>query len=351
MNPDKDRLYNCMENRLNREGIKKYSERFTRTIAKAYFKDKQRISGQEILELEPIRQINLFVIKNLFKEWQKETGKLKSQYFDYQNAEVNAALKEFMNILSRHISIDKKDFIPLYQSATEETVLLIFSPYDFYTHILKRNDDSMDMEDLKRVLKYVKVNRHLWQALIEKVEEQNIVSIDQNNLPQLLDNVFASIDDTPEDIEEYLREFTAVVPLTENDIYTEDSGISQTSTASDSVDSRTPLTDVDTVTWEVENTSKTLHDELAVKQSTTIADIHAKRKISNINENITLNQRFMFINTLFNGDDSLFSEVLNVLERKQSYQEAIQFLGDEFPHWDMEAEEVQEFIEIIGKRY
>ena len=274
MNPDEDRSYYYMENRLNREGIKKYSERFTRAIADQYFEHHEKIAGKEILELQPIRQINLFVIKNLFKEWQKETGKLKSKYFDYKSPEVNTALKEFMNILSRHISISKNDFIPLFQSATEETVLLIFSPYDFYTHILEHNDDSMNMEDLQRVLKYVKVNRHLWAALIEKVEEQNIVSIDRNNLPRLLDDVFSSIEETPEDIEEYLHEFTAVIPLTENDIYSEgDEDIPEPPVRDTEPQDDNDFNDIQ---WEIEPASKTLYDELAAERPTTIADIHEK---------------------------------------------------------------------------
>ena len=59
----------------------------------------------------------------------------------------------------------------------------------------------------------------------------------------------------------------------------------------------------------------------------------------------------MFINMLFDGDDVRFNQVLSTLENKQSYEDAIGFLGAEFPNWDVETEEVMEFIEIVRKRY
>ncbi len=352
-------LYNSgMENRLNREGIKKYSERFTNTIADQFFRDRTKISGTDVLELQPIRQVNLFVIKNLFKQWQKETGKLRSKYFDYENEEVKNALREFMNTLSRHISISKNDFIPLFQSATEETVLLIFSPYDFYTHILEMNDDAMKVEDLKRILRYVKVNKNLLEVMIQKVEEQHLAVVNRNNLPGLLDEVFASIDDTPEDIEKYLKEFTAVIPLGENDLYT----VEETAPLAVPENMAEEEPDIDhkpehagineqDVQQNTGQTQKTLHDELSGERKNTLADIHSQQKISSILDNITINQRFMFINTLFDGDDNRFKEAVEVLEGHNNHQNAIDYLHEQFPNWDQESEEVQEFLEVLSKRF
>ena len=349
-----------MENKLNREGIKNYSERFTDTIVDRFFEGKERISGKEILDLQPIQQVNLFVIKNLFKHWQKETSKLKSRYFDYEHPEVKEALQEFMNAISQHISISKPDFIPLFQGATEETVLLIFSPYDFYTHLLEMNDHSLKVDDLKRIMKYVKVNRNLMEALIEKVEEEHLAIVDKSNLPRLLDEVFASIDDTPEDIEEYLTEFTAVVPLGENDIYTVEAPRSIPDEADSALTTQSPGAINDPIPangeersaqWNVSPSQKTLHDELSGEAKNTIADIHAQQKITSILDNLTINQRFMFINALFDGDDERFKNVIQTLERSKSHQAAIHYIQDQFPGWDLDSEEVQEFFEVLSKRF
>ena len=58
-------------------------------------------------------------------------------------------------------------------------MLLIFSPYDFYTHILEMNDDAMKVEDLKRILRYVKVNKNLLEVMIQKVEEQHLAVVNR----------------------------------------------------------------------------------------------------------------------------------------------------------------------------
>ena len=351
-----------MENKLNREGIKNYSERFTDTITDDFFNGKERISGKEILDLQPIQQVNLFVLKNLFKHWQKETNKLKSKYFDYEHPGVKEALQEFMNTLSQHISINKKDFVPLFQGATEETVLLIFSPYDFYTHLLEMNDHSLKVDDLKRILKYVKVNRNLLEVLIQKVEEEHLTMVDKSNLPRLLDEVFASIDDTPEDIEEYLTAFTAVVPLGEGDIYTVEAPKERLN--NDVVHPPTPKEnqekmedpsqangDERSVQWHVDPPQKTLHDEFSGDAKNTLADIHAQQKITSILDNLTINQRFMFINALFDGDDQQFKKVIQILERSESHQAAIDYIQETYPNWDLDSEEVQEFFEVLSKRF
>src|SRR5688572_29161881 len=102
-----------MDNNLSVEKIKSYSIDFANTICNNFFKINNRISGQQILTVTPVKQVNLFILKNLFEEWEKESEKLKSNYFDYENESVKAALQNFLNILSQNISISRRDFEPL----------------------------------------------------------------------------------------------------------------------------------------------------------------------------------------------------------------------------------------------
>ncbi len=73
-----------MESKLNIEKIKSYSLDFADIVCRNFFKIKDKITGNEILSVTSSKQINLFVLKNLFYAWEKESDKLKSNYFNYE---------------------------------------------------------------------------------------------------------------------------------------------------------------------------------------------------------------------------------------------------------------------------
>ena len=105
------------------------------------------------------------------------------------------------------------------------------------------------------------------------------------------------------------------------------------------------------VQWHVGPPQKTLHDEFSGDAKNTLADIHAQQKITSILDNLTINQRFMFINALFDGDDQQFKKVIQILERSESHQAAIDYIQETYPNWDLDSEEVQEFFEVLSKRF
>ncbi|MEM6526201.1 MAG: hypothetical protein AAF693_20565 [Bacteroidota bacterium] len=346
-----------MENKLNREGIKNYSSRFAEKALSKFFESNEKITGEQLLEVQPIRQINLFVIKNLFREWQKETVRLKSPYFDYSNVEVSDALTNFMNILSRNISISKDAFYDLFIQAVEETILLIFSPYDFYIHIVERNDESLSRTNLDHIAKYVKINKNIISLLLDQMQAKDVEELNGSNLPELMDDVFAKINEGPEDIENYLKEFTEAVPLQVNDLYLDEDPqdqihfVNEDPEKSNSIEEDGPTEPIQDNFEQSVDTQKTLHDELSDTSKTTIAEIHEKKKVESLRDSLSINQRFMFINMLFDGNDEAFSGVLDDLEELDKFYDATGYLKENFPNWDYDSEEVMEFLEVIEKRY
>ena len=330
-----------MENNLNSKGIEEYCARFCQVVADRHFENNKTISGKEILELQDIRQINLFVIKYLLAEWTKEVSKLKSPYFDYTAPEARTALKEFMNILSRHISIEKEYFLPLLKQATRDTILLIFSPYDYYMHLIHTPDQhELSLNELKKMSKYVKINNNLLQGLISAIEAKGVLRITEEEAGQLLNDVFNSTQEGPADTDEYLAQFSKIVPLNEAMIY-------------GSTEEQSTVDAGQTYEWSAGSTDsqvKTLNDQHLSDHKPSIAEIHRSQKIESIRKHISINQRFMFINTLFYGDEETYNRTIDYLERCDSKSAALDYLTSEYPEWDRESEEVEEFMELVDKR-
>ncbi len=88
-----------MESKLNKEALLKFGEAFSDKVMEGSFGSSETISGAEILNLTPVKQINLFIIKDLFQTWRKEISKLKSPFFDYGSKSVQGALNELIMVL------------------------------------------------------------------------------------------------------------------------------------------------------------------------------------------------------------------------------------------------------------
>jgi len=316
-----------MESKLNHQAIDAYSKALAKQLSQSFFSNSSHISGKEILELSPNKQINLMVLKNLFKKWKKENAKLQSPYFDYHSHEVKKAMKDFMNTLSRHIHVKKEHFEPLLKESIKDSVLLAFSPYDFYSKEINQRDDSrLRLSDLKDLKKYIKFNAFLLEGLIEHFESHNEEVVFNDAAFEMFNEVCSNSEEQPADIQPLLAEFSKTLPLSLADIYLE----------------------------EEKEGAGMLNEKLQTKEKQTLADKLSKSGGKSIMKMLTLNQRFMFVNELFNGNQDQFLSAIEQIDNMDNHKEASSHvkksLADKY-NWDMETEEVEEFMELIDKRF
>lgn len=325
-----------MDEKINLKAIDQYSILFANRLADIFFAGHVKITGQEILSLSEIKQINLFVINDLLSAWKNESEKLKSPYFDYGAKSVAESLILFQNTLSNHILISKPDFLPLLKQATYKTLLLILAPYDFYADVLdQKGSDSLSTSSLKNFVKYVKINKPPLEKLIAHLESKNKETLSGKEAFALLDHILEEVNFTPEDIEPYLLHFNTVVPLSVEKFYEESvSKKAETKVVTQS---------------KVEFTVKPAVVETKVVP--TVADDLARKKVIRLKESLTINQKFMFTKILFHGDFEIFTEAIDRIDRFDNLSQAMRFLDDGYPDWDRESEEYEEFVEILQKRF
>jgi len=316
-----------MESKLNHQAIDAYSKALAKQLSQSFFSNSSHISGKEILELSPNKQINLMVLKNLFKKWKKENAKLQSPYFDYHSDEVKKAMKDFMNTLSRHIHVKKEHFEPLLKESIKDSVLLAFSPYDFYSKEINQRDDSrLRLSDLKDLKKYIKFNDFLLEGLIEHFESNNEEVVFNDAAFEMFNEVCSNSEEQPADIQPLLAEFSKTLPLSLADIYLE----------------------------EEKEGAGMLNEKLQTKEKQTLADTLSKSGGKSMMKMLTLNQRFMFVNELFDGNQDQFLSAIEQIDNMDNHKEASSHVKKSFAdkyNWDMETEEVEEFMELIDKRF
>jgi hypothetical protein len=304
-----------------------------------FYSKQKKISGAQILSITEIKQINLFVIRELMNQWQAETQKLKSPYFNYEAEAVVESLNAFHNTLSNHIAIAKADFFPLLKKAVTQTLYLLLSPYDFYAETLDtQGKSSLSISDLKNHIKYVKINRAPLERLLEKLEEKKATAITGNESFALLDTILEEVSFAPEEIDTYIAKFSSVFPLTVERLY-ESKAIPARPVINPVInEGRKPLP-----MPEIIQTALPLQKEHKV--------VEAPTKTGRIKDKLTINQKFMFTKMLFHGDFEIFTEAIDRLDMLDSLAQAKTYLVKTYPEWDQESEEYAEFISLIERKF
>jgi hypothetical protein len=338
-----------MEGNINHELITAYSKASSEKLIKEYFTKAANIKGEDILKFCDLKQVNFFILKILFEKWKMEFDNLKSPYFDYKSQDVLLAAKKFMNVLSKNISIERDDFRPLLEEAMYKTVLLIFSPYEYYLQeINKPTFKQISIIDLTDIQKYIKINGHLLQAYIDRFKSDGIQAVFNEDAVRIFDEVCENIKDTPEEFDEYHEELNKISPLDINALYTQ--ADDETMTYSGDGKSSNP----ENLNEKFKSGHKTLLETLGTEKKEAIIDLHEKKLVEGIKKSITINQRFMFEKDLFKGNKDEFEMVINYLDNCKNKQEALEFINENYTkkkNWDKSKEEVIEFFEIINKRF
>jgi hypothetical protein len=355
------RTHFIMDEKISLKALEDYSDDYASKVTASFFSAKEKITGPEILKICDIHQVNLFVIRELLHAWKLESQRLRSPFFDYSAPAVVEALTKFQNLLSNTISISRENFQPLLKKAVHQTLYLILDPYDFYADTLDSGTGgSVKVDDLKSDIKYVKINRTPMEKLLLTLEERKLTTLSGNEAFALLDRILEEVNFTPEDIEAYVIQFSAVLPLHPESFYEKKPSIAPTVVESKNQPvvrkpealkpepAKPEVTKTD-VPKKTSVAQTTLYDQFPKGTSNTLADNFQKKK--KIKETLTINQKFMFTKILFNGDFELFSTAIERLDELENLGQATSFLANNYGEWNKETEEYQEFIEMVERRF
>lgn len=111
-------------------------------------------------------------------------------------------------------------------------------------------------------------------------------------------------------------------------------------------DKKNKLSDV----MQKQSAKKSLNDQLSQNRIQT--DLSKKlqtQPITDIHKAIDINDRFLFVKELFDGDQDLFSQTLHILNQQNNFNEAYVYLRDTF-QWNMDLPVVQQLLNIMRRK-
>lgn len=103
-----------------------------------------------------------------------------------------------------------------------------------------------------------------------------------------------------------------------------------------------------------EKQAVTLNEKLAdLNEKQTLAAKLSRKPIKDLNEEIGLNQKFLFMNDLFGGENTLYKEAVSSLNGFQTLEEAKQLMTQlaQRHNWDMESTSALKFTDLVERKF
>lgn len=356
-----------MSSKIDLDYLSSYSQLFTEQICSDYFGTKKYMDGQEIIRLTPSNQVNLMVIKNLFDEWEDELEKLKSNpFFDYKNYAVSEALKEFMNVLSRAIKIEKQHFEPLLKRSVERAILLAADPVAFFSEEIDQAHAQEAGAYFKGAKKYLKWHSVLLNILTEKAS----LGASPGELRRALHANYDYSKDQFEPVQSLLSPLNQILSIEFNRLFVEESASAPAVEVQESpiieqekIEEKTEKTEEPLVHQNPPSTApqhrpaegaKAIDPALAWAKFESEEYGYMKGSVGQLSESIGLNQKFMFAKVLFDGNHDLMMHALRSIDDCENFVDAIESLNQHYVaelDWDIDSDEVGEFLELIFRKF
>jgi hypothetical protein len=356
------------------------------------------LDGAALLRFTPVRQLNLLVLRQLLGRWQHEAQNLRSPYFDFEAEAVRAALTQFMNVLSRHIRLDRAALEPLLAQATADALLLAARPAQAFERLLlpADADEPVRVAQLRDSLRYIDQDKAYYQGFID-----SLLTDDAPLSRELLTQRFAQYqtqNPAPADaLPRLVAALSALLPLTEADLRdapAKPAPAAPAPTAASPAPAAPPaaapvappapapaapstpaLPAAAPVVAAPPTAAPTpagvpLYEKLKATQPATphlaetlrhsaqggaspLAERSAP-KVASLRDAISINQRFSFINELFSGENMEYHAAIQHLDTLPTADAALAYVRQELAQkydWSRKEEHVGKLLKLIERKF
>jgi hypothetical protein len=352
------------------------------------------LDGPAVLRFTPIRQVNLFVVQQLLTQWKQEMAQLRSPYFDFEAEDVRTALTQFMNVLSRRIKLGRPAFEPLLARAIADTLAVAQDPVAVFDDKLLNRQPTATTAQLRDALRYLDLDKALYQGFLDTLPADGTLERD-TLLKQFRQHQEAN-SKLQQPLATVVTEFNALLPLSEADLQAASSTLISASApvstpaapeparpilppipepaAAAAAPRPAPVAEPQTApafkpTLPVEETSTAvpLYQKLKATQpagqplsetlrperpASTLAE--QAPKVETLREAISINQRFSFINELFNGENMEYHAAIQHLDTLPDAESAKRYVSQQLASkhdWTRKDEHVNKLLKLIDRKF
>ena len=377
-----------MKDKYSHPKREQYGRRLAAHLCDQHFATQPHVTldGPAVLRFTPIRQVNLFVVQQLLAQWTQEMANLRSPYFNFEAPDVRQALTQFMNLLSRHIQLTRATFEPLLARAIRDTLGIVAEPTATLEEKLLGNQPTVRAQQLRDALRYFEVDKALYQGFVDSLPEEE--PLKRDTIVDRFQQYQQANYTKQQPMEKLVAEFSALLPLTTADLL-EDGPVAAAPPEPAPKPAETkptppapapvaaapapkptptpPPADSPRPAAESAATIPRLYEKLksehapAPSLSETLrperpnASLAEKPpKVESLREAISINQRFSFINELFNGENMEYHTAIQHLDTLPDAASAKLYVAAELASrydWSRKEEHVQRLLRLIDRKF
>ncbi|MDO7887645.1 hypothetical protein [Hymenobacter cheonanensis] len=410
-----------MQDKYSLAKCEQYGRRLATRLSQQFFgpQPAATLDGPALLQFTPIRQVNLLVLRQLLGRWQQEANALRSPYFDFEAPPVRAALGQFMNVLSRHIRLNREALEPLLAQAVADTLVLATVAGTAFERLLlppatADTEEAVPLATLRDHLRYFDQAKPFFEGFVNSLPTGN-APLSREFLRQRFDLYHAAHAKELPALAQVVAAFSALLPLTEADLW----GDGPAKPAAPASPAPAPMAPepaptppapapaaapqvttppapaptpaeptaapapvppaAQPVAAPVEApaapapasppTEAPLYAKLKATQPSTahLADTlrgaaggpaslaeRGAPKVTSLREAISINQRFSFINELFNGENMEYHAAIQHLDTLPTAEEAAAYVQQELAtnhDWSLKQEHVGKLLKLIERKF
>ena len=356
-----------MENKYNQLHLERYSKELANLLCDRHFASHDTINGPQLINFTPIKQVNLFAIKELLLKWHHEMANLRSVYFDFESEEVKDALLNFMNVLSRKILMKRNAFEPLLQKAIHDTFLIVLAPITTFEDKFLRIQEEITLPKLQENLKYIDIDKALFAGFIETLSAS---SRDREYILSRFKLYVNANQGKRTSLQELIQKFNTLLPVNEAELSQDIPDLHESKPTPAAPEEEkdivapihmaqreasvpvTPVNKENNINDRFRADKPTIHENF-MKAASSVSDSHGSQKIDSLKNSISINQRFSFINELFEGDNITYYQAIQKLETMTDLQQAKDYLIHEIGRkydWSRKQEHVSKLLRLLERK-
>ncbi|HET9503219.1 MAG TPA: hypothetical protein VFO93_06740 [Hymenobacter sp.] len=345
------------------------------------------LDGAALLKFTPVRQLNLLVLRQLLGRWQQEAQNLRSPYFDFEAEAVRAALTQFMNVLSRHIRLDRAALEPLLAQAAADALLLAARPAQAFERLLlpADADEPVRAAQLRDSLRYVDQDKAYYQSFIDSLPADD-APLGRELLTQRFAQYQAKNPAPADALPRLVAALSALLPVSEADLRdapAKPAPAAPAPTPAKPVAIAVPVPPVAVAPAAAPVSPPAaappaaptpagvpLYEKLKATQPATphlaetlrhsaqgsaapLAERSAP-KVASLRDAISINQRFSFINELFGGENMEYHAAIQHLDALPTADAALAYVRQELAQkydWSRKEEHVGKLLKLIERKF
>lgn len=362
---------------VSEEKLKRLVSQVGRRLIEAYFDDgRTHIGGEEILNFSPFQQINRFILFQIFQEWNIYVAKLTHPYFDFKHEEVKEALVAFQNILSKHILVEKNDFIALAEKSAYNTLKLLLNPTETFINFFFLNKETLPLSLFEKYANYFYEYDFIVNGVLEYHKKNGLHKIDKSVFLQKVAKIVEIYErKTGRSIETYRKDAFSVIAGVSFDDFNEtpetrrpfsEAGFEEQPKSANFEVHELSQESVPPPTHRTYAAPNDLKTNFETQQPPRLSEKFVTPTIPSVMqtnhndaqpihlEKIPIHKQFQYIQKVFSGKQELFRVTIEQINGILTYEEAEQYLRVRIfnmPDVSVEDKITQEFLQIVKKRY